>query len=74
MRLKRLCERKAGGVLNVDEETHQQWVSGNRDQLSLALVNAVRKCGRGDSTQTRKAVRVGYGQTFVFRIIFGVTE
>lgn len=66
MRLKRLCERKAGGVLNVDEETHQQWVSGNRDQLSLALVNAVRNCGTDDSSQTRKAVRVGYGQHWCY--------
>lgn len=28
MRLKRLCEKKAGGSLLVDEDIHQQWMKG----------------------------------------------
>jgi|Cyp2metagenome_2_1107375.scaffolds.fasta_scaffold61721_2 hypothetical protein len=62
MRLKRLCEKKAGGALSVDPETHNMWVSGNRDVLSLALVAALRKCGSEDTAACRKAVRAGLDQ------------
>lgn len=58
MRLKRLCERKAGGTLQVDEETHRQWLSGNREELSLALVKAIKLYGSEGSKRVRDAVRV----------------
>ncbi len=58
MRLKRLCERKAGGTLQVDEETHRQWVTGNREELSLALVKAIKLHGCDGSKKVRDLVRV----------------
>ena len=57
MRLKRLCETTKAGNLQVSEEVHQQWLTGNCDELGLALVLALKKFGYGDSKKVRDAVR-----------------
>lgn len=58
MRLRRLCERKAGGKLNVAPEVHEAWVSGNREELALALTHALKLHGFADSKKIRNQVRV----------------
>ena len=57
MRLKRLCQKTPAGKLNVDESIHEQWISGNRDTLLLALVRSMKSCGMDSSHRTRQAVR-----------------
>ena len=58
MRLRRLCEKKASGRLQVTPEIHDQWARGCRDELRLAMVNALKIHGTEDSKKTRDAVRV----------------
>ncbi|CAK9055487.1 Uncharacterized protein SCF082_LOCUS29987 [Durusdinium trenchii] len=65
MRLKRLCERKPTGKLQVSEEVHNQWVSGNRDELTLALVRALKQCGFETDHKTRCAVRAQFEEEMV---------
>lgn len=43
----------------------------NRDELGLALVAALRKCGFDDNVATRKAVRAGMAKTEIF-CTFGI--
>lgn len=57
MRLRRLCEKKAYGKLAVNEETHKQWLEGNRDVLSLALVKALKKHGTDNQKKVCDLVR-----------------
>ena len=65
MRLRRLCEKKAGGKLNVSADVHQAWVSGNRDELALALTHALKLHGFADSKKVRDQVRVGFSDAFL---------
>lgn len=57
MRLKRLCQKTPAGKLNVDQTIHEQWTSGNRDELLLALVRSMKACGFDSSHRTRMNVR-----------------
>lgn len=57
MRLRRICEKKALGKLQVDDATHKQWLEGNRDVLSLALVKALKKHGTENNKKVRDLVR-----------------
>lgn len=59
MRLKRLCARTNTGKLQVPEEAHTQWISGNRDELSVALCRALKTYGFDSGHKTRQLVRVG---------------
>ena len=59
MRLKRICSKTAAGKLNVEQGVHDQWISGNRDQLLLALVRSMKMCGFDNSHRTRIQVRAG---------------
>ena len=58
MRLRRLCEKKTSGRLQVTPEIHEQWARGCRDELCLAMVNALKMHGTEDNKKTRDAVRV----------------
>ena len=58
MRLKRLCEKKKGDKLQVDARIHEQWMSGDRDQLALALTTALKSNGFSIDKKTRDSVRV----------------
>ena len=48
------------GNLQVSEEVHQQWLTGNRDELGLALVLALKKFGYGESKKVRDQVRAEF--------------
>ena len=61
MRLRRLCTPTGTGKLQVSQEVADQWSSGNRDELQLALVMALKQHGYDDSAAVRKLVRVGQG-------------
>lgn len=52
----------------MSEEVHNQWVSGNRDELTLALVRALKQCGFETDHKTRCAVRVGDCPTYVLQV------
>ena len=65
MRLKRLCESTAKGKLNVSQDVHDQYVSGNREELALAMVLALKAHGFGDSKKTRELVRAEFAQQMV---------
>ena len=47
MRVRRLCERKSGGKLNVPTEVHEDFVNGgsSREILEIALLEAIQKYG-----------------------------
>lgn len=62
MRLKRLWSKTSAGKLNVPQDIADQWMSGNRDELSLALVRALKIHGFDNSHKTRKVVRDWRGQ------------
>ena len=66
MRLKRLCGRSPTGKLSVPEDINKQWLSGNRDELMLALVRALKSCGTENNHKTRMAVRVSQLHQQVF--------
>lgn len=68
MRLKRMCEAKSGGRLQVDQSVHQQWLEGNRDQLSLALVRALKENGLETTSKVRAKVKACEIQTGDFNI------
>lgn len=70
MRLRRLCEKKSGGKLNCDPDVHEQWLSGNRESLALALVHALKTYGFADNKKTRDAVRVPGFQKNVSNMFF----
>lgn len=55
-RLRRLCERKPSGKLNVPEEIHQQWLAKghSRDQLLEALEAADWNTDRGSNLSGSK--------------------
>lgn len=59
MRLKRLCSRNTQGRCNVPEDIEQQFLSGNRDELLLALTKSLKIHGFFSDTNTRKLVKVG---------------
>ena len=61
MRLRRLCTPTGTGKLQVSQEVADQWSQGNRDELQLALVMALKQHGYDDSAAVRKLVRVGQG-------------
>lgn len=61
MRLRRLCTPTGTGRLQVSQEVADQWSSGNRDELQLALVMALKQHGYDDTAAVRKLVRVGQG-------------
>ena len=61
MRLRRLCTPTGTGKLQVSKEIADQWAQGNRDELQLALVMALKQHGFEDSNAVRKQVRVGKG-------------
>jgi hypothetical protein len=65
LRLKRLCTPSTKGVLNVSEDVHEQWQKGNREELSLALLKALKQYGTQDNAATRKQVRVGFDQNML---------
>lgn len=66
MRLKRLCGRTSAGKLQVSPQIHQQWQEGDRDQLTLALVRALKLHGTADCKSTREAVRVWWFEKVMF--------
>lgn len=57
MRLKRLCEVKPSGKCAVDDTIRQQFETGNRDQLTLSLVMALKKFGFEATKKCRDSVR-----------------
>ena len=57
MRLKRICQKTPAGKLNVDATIHDQWTSGNREELLLALVRSMKQVGFDNSHRTRQQVR-----------------
>ena len=59
MRLKRLCTPTGAGKMNVPKEVFDQWQQGNREELQLALVKALKTHGYKDDGATRKLVRAG---------------
>lgn len=59
MRLKRLCEAKGGGKLQVDPSVHAQWMEGCRDELAYALTKAIKEFGTENSRTVREQVRAG---------------
>ena len=63
MRLKRLCGRTAAGKLQVPESIHNQWLTGSRDELLLALTRSLKTHGFDPSARTRNLVRVGWANT-----------
>ena len=58
MRLKRLCSKTSSGKLQVPAEVHQQWISGDRTQLELAMTQALKLHGFDTSHRVRQQVRV----------------
>lgn len=59
MRAKRLCGRTDAGRLQVPESVHEQWLSGDREELLLALVRSLKVHGLDSDAKTRKLVRAG---------------
>ena len=70
MRVRRLCERKTGGKLNVPQEVHNDFVNGGsaREVLELSLLQAIQKFGTSRSVY--KKVRVSCLKTQVYRYIY----
>ena len=68
MRLKRLCSRTSAGKLNVAPEVHTHWQEGDRDQLTYALVRALKQHGLGSDKSTRDAVRAWSFEKFWKRL------
>ncbi|CAK9003377.1 unnamed protein product [Durusdinium trenchii] len=66
MRCRRLCEKKASGRLQVSPEIHEQWTRGCRDELCLALVNALKIHGMDDNKKTRELVRAEFTQQMIY--------
>ena len=64
MRLKRLCGRTAAGKLQVPESIHNQWLTGSRDELLLALTRSLKTHGFDSTARTRNLVRVGWANNF----------
>jgi hypothetical protein len=60
MRLKRLCEKKSNGQLQVDPAVHESWVSGNREEMFLAMCNSLKKFGFNDNAKVRNLVRARF--------------
>ena len=58
MRVRRLCERKSGGKLNVPQEVHEDFVNGGsaREVLELALLQAIERFGTSRSVYKRVRV------------------
>ena len=61
MRLRRLCTPTGTGRLQVSQDVADQWSAGNREELQLALVMALKQHGYDDTAAVRKLVRVGQG-------------
>ena len=60
MRLKRICEVKPSGKCAVSDEIREQFSTGNRDELSLALCTALKEIGFENTKKTRDAVRMQF--------------
>ena len=60
MRLKRLCGKTGAGKLQVPESVHNQWVSGDRTELELAMTRALKVHGFDTSNNVRKLLRVWF--------------
>lgn len=60
MRLKRLCELKNSGKCSVPPEIREQFETGNREELSLALVQALKKFGFENTKKVRDSVRASW--------------
>lgn len=58
MRLKRMRCPTAAGRCSVSGEIQKQWQQGDRDELSLALVRALKIHGYDAGAKTRTLVRV----------------
>lgn len=58
MRLQRLCEPTKAKKLQVPEAIAQQWLSGDREELQLALAQALKIHGIESSHKIRKQVRL----------------
>lgn len=58
MRLKRLCSKTSAGKLQVPDSVHQQWLTGDRTQLELAMTQALKQHGFDTSHRVRQQVRV----------------
>eukprot|EP00435_Cladocopium_sp_Y103_P044769 s1524_g12.t1 len=63
MRLKRLCTPTAKGKLHVSQEVAEQWQEGNREELQLALVKALKQHGYENNYATLTAVRARFVET-----------
>ena len=66
MRLKRLCTPTPKGRLQVSKEVADQWQEGNRDELQLALVKAIKQFGFDNKHSTLVAVRAGLFESCCF--------
>lgn len=53
-----MCQRTAAGRLQVSQEVHNQWQTGDRSELELALVRALKIHGVQDNHAVRQQVRV----------------
>ena len=49
-----MCGRTDAGKLNVSEEIHRQWIEGDREELLLALVRALKIHGYEVDAKTPK--------------------
>lgn len=56
MRLRRMCQHTAAGRLQVSQEIHNQWRTGDRAELELALVRALKIHGVQDNHAVRQQV------------------
>ena len=63
MRLKRLCTPTGKGKLHVSQEVAEQWQEGNREELQLALVKAIKQYGYENNHATLTAVRARFVET-----------
>jgi hypothetical protein len=66
MRLKRLCTPTSKGRLQVSQEVADQWQEGNREELQLALVKAIKQFGYDSKHATLVAVRDGIFEPLLF--------
>ena len=65
MRLKRLCGRTAAGKLQVPESIHNQWLTGSRDELLLALTRSLKTHGFDPQCSHAQPSAGRVGQHFV---------
>ena len=66
MRLKRLCTPTGKGKLHVSQEVAEQWQEGNREELQLASVKALKQYGYENNYATLTAVRAWFVERYLF--------